>query len=65
MDLEYDRKTGELDQIFRDKMENFQKEYISWEKEYRKWQKERDDEISKIQKEITVLDPSGTDFMIN
>ena len=56
MDLEYDRKQEELDQIFRDKMENFQKEYISWEKEYRKWQKERDDEISKIQKEITVLE---------
>ena len=37
-------------------MENFQKEYISWEEEYHRWQKEREGEISKIQKEISVLE---------
>lgn len=56
LDLEYDRKQEELDHKFRDRMENFQKEYISWEEEYYRWQKEREDEISKIQKEITVLE---------
>ena len=54
--LEYDRKQEELDHKFRDRMENFQKEYISWEEEYHRWQKEREGEISKIQKEISVLE---------
>lgn len=56
LDLEYDRKQEELDHKFRDRMENFQKEYISWEEEYHRWQKEREGEISKIQKEISVLE---------